>query len=1064
MRILAAAALAALAAGTFAEEDWSRIYLGSCPSVNADGSMFVFEWNDSLWSAPTAGGRASRLTPEESQEGWPAISRDGARLAFLSTRDGGWKIFEMDLASGGVRQVSRHSESTYLCGWAPDGVTTVGTVVRDMSPSDTDRRVAFFAPDGTESYPLKGVNAEFAAVSPDGRYIAFSRRGVDIYRKCREGRRPDDAEIWLYDTADGAFLKPWTDSDSAFHPVWRPDGKAFYYLGRAHGSPVTGVREHLLSGVDREVVSFGDDSAFQPSVSADGRTMVVRAGFDFWRLDPTAEHPVPERIVVRADGFQSRGTGTRRRFYDKAWNNDYGGDMSFCSDGMEVAFTAGGGLYVMDTVVKSPRLVAEAPRARVVEGVFTSDGSRIYCAVDRGDATEICEVRRADESLPWWENTSFLRRTVFASDTVLRGISVSPDASLLAWSDPLGNFVFSDTNGVEKARGPKAAGAGGYSWSPDSRYVAASLLDACNNYDVWIISADGSLEPYNLSRSWKWDGMPEWSPDGKIVVWSAERQGSDGNEIVYVYLDPADETADLAENVARSRRGISSAQKGEGGDKAQEGERPADGRVSIVFDGIAERIRRTGCAGVSPFFSHDSRTLAYDTGSGTDTIHIPDRLKGKRLTGRRGRNAVWYKKDDRIAWAVDDRPAHLDTTFDFKVYREDDLADYRELVFRTAWARIRDKFYDRGCHGADWNAVRDRYLPAARNASSYSVFARVMNLMLGELDASHLKFYPSSSSEREWVRAPLVHNWKKVTGHLGVKFEPGTSRVEEVIPGSPAEGLLSVGDVVAAIDGVKLGDGVRLDELMNAQEGRCVQVTVAGRESDPVYVKTSSYGAIRDLMRTAQTMAARRGVHEATGGRVGYLAVRDMNLQSYRRFEEEVFSEGWDKDALVIDLRGNLGGFTADRLLAVLCGSDHSRSVTPNGMVGYLFVYWTRPVFSKPVVLVVDERVQSNGEIFTHAVKTMKRGVVVGRRTSGSVIATIDAPLLDFGMFRDAFWGWFLPDGADMENNGVVPDVEVDITPADEAAGRDTQLDAAVKAALEAVSAPAPAFSPRYAR
>jgi len=1058
MRIFAAAALVVLSMGALADEDWSRIYLGACPSVNADGSMFVFEWNDSIWSAPTAGGQASRLTPEESQDGWPVISLDGRRVAFLSTRDGGWKIFEMDLASGGVRQVSRHSESTFLCGWAPDDVSVVGSVVRDMSPSATDRRVAFFAPDGTETYPIKGVNVEFVAVSPDGRYIAFSRRGVDIYRKHRAGRRPDDAEIWIYDTANGAFTKPETDSDNAFFPVWRPDGKALYYLGRAHGSPTTGVREYSLSGADREVVSFGDDSAFQPSVSADGRTMVVRAGFDFWRLDPTAASPVPERIVIRAPGFQSRSAGTYRRFYDKAWNNDYSGDMSFCSDGMEVAFTTGGGLYVMDTVVKTPRLVAEAPRARVVEGVFTSDGSRIYCAIDSGDATEVCEIRRADESLPWWENTSFARRTVFATDEVLRSVSVSPDASLLAWADPLGNLVFSDTNGVEKARGPKSVGGGGYAWSPDSRHVIASLLDACNNHDVWIISTDGSHEPYNLSRYWRWDGAPAWSPDGKVVAWASEKQDSTGQEIVYAYLNPADEASDLAEIVARSRRGIVGSKEGDGNENGE------GSRTEIVFDGLAERVHRTGCTGTTPFFSHDSRTVAYDTGSATDTIHVPDRLKGKRLADRRGRNAVWYKKDDRIAWSVDDKPAHLNTTFEIKVYREDNLADYRELVFRTAWARIRDKFYDRRCHGVDWNAVKEKYLPAARNASSYSVFKRVIDLMLGELDASHIKFYPSSTSEHEWARTPRLHNWQKVTGHLGVMFEPGTFKVSEVVPGSPAEGVLAVGDVIEAIDGVKLGEGVRLDDLLNAQEGLSVQVTLAGRESAPVYVKTSTYSAIRDLMRTARIRAVRRGVHAATGGRVGYLAVKDMNMQSYRLFEDEVFSEGWDKDALLIDLRGNLGGFTADRLLAVLCGIDHSRSVTPNGLDGYLFVYWTRPVFSKPVVLIVNENVQSNGEIFTHAIKTMKRGVIVGRQTSGSVIATMDYPLLDFGMFRDAFWGWFLPDGSDMENNGVVPDVAVDMTPEDEAAGRDPQLDAAVKVALEAVSAPAPAFVPRYAK
>jgi tricorn protease len=45
--------------------------------------------------------------------------------------------------------------------------------------------------------------------------------------------------------------------------------------------------------------------------------------------------------------------------------------------------------------------------------------------------------------------------------------------------------------------------------------------------------------------------------------------------------------------------------------------------------------------------------------------------------------------------------------------------------------------------------------------------------------------------------------------------------------------------------------------------------------------------------------------------------------------------------------------------------------------------------------------------------------------------------------------GWYtLPDGVDMENNGAVPDIEIEETPADEEAGRRPQLDAAIEATL----------------
>jgi tricorn protease len=336
--------------------------------------------------------------------------------------------------------------------------------------------------------------------------------------------------------------------------------------------------------------------------------------------------------------------------------------------------------------------------------------------------------------------------------------------------------------------------------------------------------------------------------------------------------------------------------------------------------------------------------------------------------------------------------------------------------------------------------------------------------MTGELDASHLGFWSSSTSDREWVRPPKPHNWTAVTGHLGVRFAPGTFKVADVIAGSPAEGKLRVGDEVVAIDGKRLGPGTHLDDILNLPEGKQVQIVVKGRDAEPVYLKLATYARMRDLIAEAEVKSARARIDAATGGRVGYLAVRKMKPKNYQMFEEEVYSRCWGKDALVIDLRGNTGGFTADWLLSVICGGDHARTVAPNGQTGYLFGYWNRPVFSKPVAVLVDERTFSNGEMFAHAVKTLKRGPLVGRRTAGGAIATHDVNLLDYGTFRIPGRGWFLFDGSDMENNGAKPDTEVDLTPADEEAGRDPQLDAAVKAMMGSLVSPSPVFKPRYSR
>jgi tricorn protease len=112
-------------------------------------------------------------------------------------------------------------------------------------------------------------------------------------------------------------------------------------------------------------------------------------------------------------------------------------------------------------------------------------------------------------------------------------------------------------------------------------------------------------------------------------------------------------------------------------------------------------------------------------------------------------------------------------------------------------------------------------------------------------------------------------------------------------------------------------------------------------------------------------------------------------------------------------------------------------------------IYWT---WDKPIVVLCNQNTVSNGEIFSHAIRTLKRGQLVGVPTVGGVISTPVLKRLDLGEMGMPNRAWCtINDGEDMEMNGAMPDHVVWPEPGHVPAGRDVQLETAVRILQEDV-------------
>ena len=90
---------------------------------------------------------------------------------------------------------------------------------------------------------------------------------------------------------------------------------------------------------------------------------------------------------------------------------------------------------------------------------------------------------------------------------------------------------------------------------------------------------------------------------------------------------------------------------------------------------------------------------------------------------------------------------------------------------------MRDNYYDERLGNRDWTAIRAKYIDVAAQCPDAESVGTVVNLMLGELNGSHLGFIPGirDISQRRTAGQtddPPAGRWREATAHLGLRFDP----------------------------------------------------------------------------------------------------------------------------------------------------------------------------------------------------------------------------------------------------------------------------------------------------
>ncbi len=1065
--------LVALAAGLFVQPPVIPRSALSDPALSPDGSEMVFVAGGDLWTVAARGGQARVLVAHPATESRPLWSPDGTRVAFVSGRTGGGDIYVLELATGRLSRRTFDDGREQLDSWSRDGAWLYySTSSGDISGMNDIWRVPA---NGGQPAVVAGdryASEYWAAPSPDGTTLAITARGTVAGQWWRHGHSHiDESEIWLVSSLDST-----TPTYQAFGasggakeawPMWSADGKTVYHMSDRGGHE--NLWAHRVGSDNVQALTrFTSGRVLWPQIAYDGSAIVFERDYGIWRYDVAQNTAAEVPITLRGSVAEPNA--------ERANTTQGFTALAVAADTRKAAFVARGDLYVVGT-----REGGEATRLTTTpdvdaEPAWLPDGRRVVYASLRGTAW----------NLHLHDAASRTERALTTGTTRSYGPRVSPDGRFIAYQrngDEIRVVGVDGTNdrqiAVADVGEPPFGGAAALSWSPDSRFVAYGARGAGGYGNIWVVGLDGAAPRQVTFGADANVSNVQWAPDGTFLVYrSAQR--TEIPRVIRVDLVPRtpryreDQYLDLFGPPPTAPPGtIPPGTPANNPLESRDTTRPAPRvpaltpkpSVTINFDDIrlrtsvlpTERLE-VGQLAISP----NGRTLAFTASAGGQqqiyalTLDELSRETALRTltTSTAGKSSLQWSPDSRELWyleggrvtamVVENRQTR---TVAASAETETSFALEKRAMFDQMRSYLANNFFDDRMNGVDWSALADRVAPYVEGSRTPDDLRRVLSLMIGELNASHLGLSGPSGGG---VSVPMAR--------LGVRFDrlalesTGRYRIAEVIARGPADVAgLAVGDVITAVDDVRLTRGVVLDSLLVGTVGRRHRLSVSGANgaTRQVALRSVSLGAEKGLVYRQWVEQRRAYVARVSNGRLGYVHMFDMGEGSLDQLYLDLDAENQARDGVVVDVRNNNGGFVNAYAIDVLARRSYllfaprgSAASPARGSLG-------QRTLERPTVLVTNQHTLSDGEDFTEGYRSLGLGKVVGEPTSGWIIFTSNVPLLDGSTLRIPFTRVTDAKGQDMELRPRAVDIPI-IRPVGESySGRDSQLDGAVRTLLE---------------
>ena len=345
-----------------------------------------------------------------------------------------------------------------------------------------------------------------------------------------------------------------------------------------------------------------------------------------------------------------------------------------------------------------------------------------------------------------------------------------------------------------------------------------------------------------------------------------------------------------------------------------------------------------------------------------------------------------------------------------------------------------------------WSILDEKFVDAksTTTANTISDDARVWGAIEGLAQSfgdPYTVFLPPK--EKEQFQSDIEGSFGGVGMEIGIK--DGQLVVISALPNTPAKiAGIKAGDRIFKINdevATKLNVSDAVDKI-RGKKGTAVNISILRGDEN----KELKFNIVRDTINIP-TIETELRSDDVFVIRLFSFPATAPNL--FRQALREFVDSGTDK--MIIDLRGNPGGFLDAAIHISSWFLDKDKvivtEVRGKGEEELVHKSYGFDVFTDKLklVILIDQGSASASEIMAGALSEQGKAILIGQKTFGKGSVQELIPVTDKTSLKVTIAHWFTPLGHSISENGLEPDIKVELTADDVKNAKDPQLDRAVK-------------------